>query len=114
MLVDKSLVQFDDETDRYRLLETIRVYALDRARADGDLTASRDRHLAWCRRLAEAWDAEHTIPTRSLVDAIDAEYANLLTGLDWSLDAGPAVELLGPLSLVWCGAIEVRGRRSLD
>ena len=100
-LVDKSLVQFDDETGRYRLLETIRVYALDKARADGALATSRDRHLAWCRRLADGWDVEHAMPTHALVDAIEPEYANLLAALEWSLEDDPAVELLGPLSLVW-------------
>ena len=47
-LVDKSLVQLDDTTGRYRLLETVRQYALDRATAAGELPEIRGRHLAWC------------------------------------------------------------------
>ena len=35
------------------------------------------------------------------MDAVEAEYANLLAALEWSLEDDPAVELLGPLSLVW-------------
>ena len=48
-LVDKSLVTADDELDttRYRLLETIRQYALERLDVDGETATTRDRHLAF-------------------------------------------------------------------
>jgi predicted ATPase len=49
-LVDKSLVQAEESsggTARYRLLETIRQYALDRLREAGETASARDRHLAW-------------------------------------------------------------------
>ena len=57
-LVDKSLVVVDEQPDgtaRYRLLETLRQYAREKLAADGEAgaTAVRDRHLAWCRPLAE-------------------------------------------------------------
>jgi predicted ATPase/class 3 adenylate cyclase/DNA-binding CsgD family transcriptional regulator len=51
-LVDKSLVQLDDETGRYRLLETIRQFAFDRLRETDEIEATRARHCAyfvqWC------------------------------------------------------------------
>jgi predicted ATPase/class 3 adenylate cyclase/DNA-binding CsgD family transcriptional regulator len=100
-LVDKSLVQLDDGSARYRLLESIRVYAIDQARTAGDLASSRDRHLAWSLQAAAAWDVEHTIPTVALAATVEPEYANLLAALEWSLDDAPAVELLGPLGLIW-------------
>ena len=53
-LVDKSLVQLDDTTGRYRLLETVRQYVLDRATAAGELPEIRGRHLRWCLDLAGA------------------------------------------------------------
>ena len=48
-LVDKSLVQVDDEEEatRYRLLETIRQFARDRLVDSGESDATRDRHLAF-------------------------------------------------------------------
>ena len=46
-LVDKSLVALDEVSGRYRMLETIRSFALARLldAAEGD--AARDAHLAW-------------------------------------------------------------------
>ena len=49
-LVDKSLVVADDGAGgepRYRLLETLRAYAVDPARAADELTVLRDAHAAW-------------------------------------------------------------------
>ncbi len=53
-LVDKSLVLADDPDGEspYRLLETIRAFAVNRAREAGELTSLRDTHSAWwCDRL---------------------------------------------------------------
>lgn len=54
-LVDKSLVQFDDRTGRYHLLETIRQFGFEGLRHEGELAATRFRHAAyfasWCEAL---------------------------------------------------------------
>jgi predicted ATPase len=54
-LVDKSLIQADDLAPeaRYRLLETIRQFALDRLVASGEAEDVRNRHLTWYLALAE-------------------------------------------------------------
>ena len=52
-LVDKSLVAFDAQTERYRLLETVRQYALERLAESGDEARTRDRHLGFYVALAE-------------------------------------------------------------
>ncbi len=59
-LVDKSLVQLDEHASRYRLLETIRHYALDRAGSAGELAVTRDRHL---RGGASCWAQDGTSTT---------------------------------------------------
>ena len=100
-LVDKSLVQLDDPTGRYRLLETVRQYILDRATAAGELPEIRDRHLRWCSDLAACWALDRCVPTVAVCEEVDAEYANLLAALDWSLGGEPAVTLLHPLAAVW-------------
>ena len=46
-LVDKSLVEFDDTADRYRLLATVRQFGLDRLRDRGELAVTRTRHARW-------------------------------------------------------------------
>jgi predicted ATPase/class 3 adenylate cyclase len=49
-LVDKSLVSLHAAERRYRLLETIRLYALDRLVEAGEVATTRTRHLAWFAR----------------------------------------------------------------
>ncbi|HSQ00552.1 MAG TPA: AAA family ATPase [Candidatus Dormibacteraeota bacterium] len=51
-LVDKSLVSLHAEEHRYRLLETIRLYAADRLVEAGEADAVRARHLAWFAEVA--------------------------------------------------------------
>jgi predicted ATPase/DNA-binding CsgD family transcriptional regulator len=47
-LVDKSLLVHQRATpDRWRLLETVRAFAAERLRADGEEAQARERHRAW-------------------------------------------------------------------
>ena len=59
-LVDKSLVVTDEHAGatRYRMLETIRQYALDRLRESGEEAQWRGSHLACFVSLAEAFKWE--------------------------------------------------------
>ena len=43
-LVDRSLLQFDPEEGRYRLLETLRQFAADRLAESGEAETLRERH----------------------------------------------------------------------
>jgi predicted ATPase/DNA-binding CsgD family transcriptional regulator len=53
-LVDGNLVTLRSGLPtRYRALETIRQYAEELARALGELDATRERHLTWCRTVLE-------------------------------------------------------------
>ena len=52
-LVDKSLVAFDAQRERYRLLETVRQYARERLAESGEEARTRDRHLRYYVALAE-------------------------------------------------------------
>ena len=96
-LVDKSLVQLDDSNGRYRLLETVRQYVLDRATATGELAEIRDRHLRWCSDLAARWGLDRRVPTVAGCEEVDADYANLLAALDWSLGGEAAVDVAAPI-----------------
>ncbi len=69
-LVDKSLVSYGG--DRYRMLETLRQYALERADDAGELPALRDRHLAWFRRRASGWALEREIATEPVLAEVAA------------------------------------------
>ncbi|WP_181663072.1 AAA family ATPase [Actinomadura madurae] len=58
-LIDKSLVMADGDTDvRYRLLETVRVYAGERLEQAGETRRVRDAHVAYLVGLAERAEPE--------------------------------------------------------
>ena len=47
-LVDKSLVVWDRDANRYRLLETVRTFGRRRLEDAGEAESVADRHLRWC------------------------------------------------------------------
>jgi predicted ATPase/class 3 adenylate cyclase/DNA-binding CsgD family transcriptional regulator len=101
-LVDKSLVAVEDAPrgePRYRLLESLRAYALARARSSGELTTLRDAHAAWW---ADWLEPRGAMPTDDVLAEIEAYHANLKTALDWSTD-NPAMglRLLRGVAIAW-------------
>jgi predicted ATPase len=100
-LVDKSLVQ--PAGDRYRLLETIRQFALERAGEHGELAQLRGAHLRWFTNRSARWRLDRDILTETTMREIGLESPDLLGALEWSLQAesGPAVGLLWPLGRHW-------------
>ena len=70
-LVNKSLVQFNQESGRYRLLETIRIFSLEQLTEVGETPSLHRQHFAWYLQLAEQRCAEPFRPTaRGVVYAI--------------------------------------------
>jgi DNA-binding CsgD family transcriptional regulator len=87
-LVDKSLVLLDETADRYRLLETIRQFALDRLRDTGELAATRDRHAMWfadwCVSLGHG-DHDFDIgPSHPMLP-------DVFSALDWAYESAPSL-----------------------
>ena len=80
-LVEKSLVAVEDGRERrYRLLETVRLYARERLDDAGETAALADRHARWALALAER---ERDSPR------LDRESANLRAALDTLLAREP-------------------------
>ena len=80
-LVEKSLVTVDEISPserRYRLPETVRMYARERLGEAGETVALAERHARWALALAEA---DRTSPR------LDREAANLRVALDTLLSA---------------------------
>jgi predicted ATPase len=108
-LVAKSLVVFaidDDGEPRYRMLETLREFALERLAGSGEEEDIRRRHLAWCLELASS--VEETVATPrfpELLDQLDRERYNIREALASSLRTGIDVEqsllICGQLPLYW-------------
>ncbi|OPG04984.1 hypothetical protein [Microbispora sp. GKU 823] len=103
-LVDKSLLETPGD-GRFRMLETIRAYALQRLTGNGELDRYRRRHAAHFLRLAE--EAEPRLRGAGQLEwmaRLTAEQDNLNAALRWAVDsreAETALRLCGTLSWYW-------------
>jgi non-specific serine/threonine protein kinase len=88
-LTDKNLIiaEEHDGATRYRLLETIRRYALDRLRETGEEARWRNRHFAWVLELAEESFKPLTGPDQNLwLDRMAPELDNFRAALRWAIE----------------------------
>ncbi|MEU6430929.1 BTAD domain-containing putative transcriptional regulator [Microbispora sp. NPDC046973] len=103
-LVDKSLLETPGD-GRFRMLETIRAYALRRLTDTGELDRYRRRHAAHFLRLAE--EAEPRLRGAGQLEwmaRLTAEQDNLNAALRWAVDSREtetALRLCGTLSWYW-------------
>jgi predicted ATPase/predicted Ser/Thr protein kinase len=122
-LVDKSLVLVAsgaDDGTRYRFLETMRQYALEKLDDAGEGAAMRSRHLEHFHALAERaepalWGSEQG----AWLARLELEHENLLAALAWcdlaEDGADRALRLAGSLWRFWTIHGHYRlGRRALD
>ena len=87
-LVDKSLVAFDAPKERYRLLETVRQYALERLAGSGEEARARDRHLAFHVALSRRAGSDLNGPKQRMWNMrLDAERENILLAFDHARNA---------------------------
>ena len=101
-LVDKSLVVAEERVGavRYRMLETVRQYGVERLDEAGELSTMRDRHRDGMLALAEQIaPALHGLGQREWLDVLDHEAANLASALDRALETD------GELALRLCVAL---------
>ena len=88
-LVDKSLVVTEehDGATRYRMLETVRQYALDRLGEAGDEAQWRNRHFTWLLALAEESYLQLIGPQQGeWIDRMANELDNFRAALQWAID----------------------------
>lgn len=106
-LVWKSLLVVSSwgSTSRYRMLETVRTYGLQKLGESGGSTAARRSHVQWCVWLAEEADPHLEQEESSLwLDRLDANLANLRLGLGHAIsstDAESSARLYGSLWRFW-------------
>ncbi len=106
LLVDKSLVVAESIGDRtrYRQLETVRHYGMDKLRESGEADAVRTRHrdhygamAALLNDTAQALDERH-------IARVEIEFDNLRAAFEWSRDNDeiePALALTSSLQPLW-------------
>jgi predicted ATPase len=98
-LVDNSLVRMETRggEPRFRLLETIREYALERLREGADWLQAHDRHAGYFLALAEPTAAElQDRGQLGWLGRLETEHDNLWAALSWLVDQDqlePAVAL---------------------
>ncbi|WP_165491695.1 AfsR/SARP family transcriptional regulator [Egibacter rhizosphaerae] len=88
-LVNRSMVAVDRDAHpaRYRLLETLRQYAVQRLAARGEEDVLRERHAVWFVALAERADVEVRGPGEAeAVAVLEAELANLRAAHRWAIE----------------------------
>jgi predicted ATPase/class 3 adenylate cyclase len=88
-LIDKSLVTFDEsgEAPRYRLLESVRQYALEKLRESGEQNAVYDRHSVHMLEQAQRWSVtlESSEDAGASMRGMTREIDNLRAGMDWAM-----------------------------
>jgi non-specific serine/threonine protein kinase len=120
-LVDKSLLQQGtgpDSQPRFRMLETIREYALERLVGSGERDEIHRRHAEHYLVLAEAAEPELRGQHQALwLERLSREHDNLRGALGWALDRGDAelaLRLSGPLWRFWEIRHPSEGQRWLE
>ena len=113
LLVDKSLVVADDSggRTRYRLLETVRQYALEKLGESGEADAVRTRHRDHYTAMAAPLDAPAGSDYEQRIEQANTEIDNLRAAFAWSRensDAGPALTLASSLQPLWLARGRIR------
>jgi predicted ATPase/DNA-binding CsgD family transcriptional regulator len=111
LLVDKSLAVADDSggRTRYRLLETVRQYALEKLGESGEADAVRSRHRDHYTAMAAVLDAPAGSNYEQRIEQANTEIDNLRAAFGWSRensDIEVALTLACSLQPLW----QARGR----
>ena len=111
LLVDKSLVVAENTSGRtrYRLLETMRQYALEKLSESGEGDDTRNRHRDYYTAMAVLLDTPGRTDYERRVQQAEVEMDNLRGAFGWSLensDKEHALEIASALQPLWHG----RGR----
>jgi non-specific serine/threonine protein kinase len=111
-LVDKSLVVARTSGDggaRYRMLEPVRQYALERLKESGEVDATRSRHAVFFLALAEEAEEVTGGARQALwLERLEQEHDNFRAALSWAVDRREA-ELGLRLSAALGGFWFIRG-----
>lgn len=113
-LVERSLVSVERAPlRRYRLLETMRLYALDKLDIAGELSATRRRLAAGLRwRFDEAHEESWRVPSADWQVRQEAELDTLWPTVDWAIehDLETAAALFGASWPVWDASNHAQAR----
>jgi len=104
-LVDKSLVRQETQADgepRFRMLETIREYAIEQLDARGETEQQRERHAAWVLAFAERHAS--TVfgdEQRVALDAFERDHDNIRAAIAWAMTTGRVDTAMRVFAATW-------------
>ncbi len=106
LLVDKSLIVTEEVNAmmRYRLLETVRQYGLEKLAESGEAEAVRTRHRDHYTAAAVRLESQTGGDGTPLIPWAELEMDNLRAAHAWSCDSaefGPALQLVSALQRLW-------------
>lgn len=113
LLVDKSLVvaETNSSPTRYRILETIRQYGLEKLGESGDADAVRGRHRDYFLSVATALDRPERTEHEGRLDQAELEIDNLRSAFVWSRESGDsqlALTFAASLQPLWLARGKIR------
>ena len=117
LLVDKSLVVAENirGRTRYRFLETVRQYALEKLGESGEADAVRSRHRDHYTTMAALLDAPAGRDYERRVEQAEADMDNLRAAFGWSRESSDverALALASSLQPLWLGRGRMREGRA--
>ena len=101
-LIEKSVIIFDESKGRYRILESLREYGIEKLKNSQEISL---RHLNYYLRLSENAEPElRGENARFWLDIIDADHSNFISAIDWSVSnemADKGAVIAGALGEFW-------------
>jgi predicted ATPase/DNA-binding SARP family transcriptional activator/DNA-binding CsgD family transcriptional regulator len=106
-IVSKSLAvtEVDEQSGvRYRMLEPVRQYALEKLEGSGEAEVVRRRHAEFFLTLVEEVELDLLTPTPQLLESVDAEHENVRAVFSWAIEREEVelgLRLAGALRWFW-------------
>jgi predicted ATPase len=102
-LVQKSLVEFEPDANRYRMLEPVRQYAHEQLVAMGEVEGVHTDHLRWVAELSDTANRRMFVDQARWTARLDPEVANIGAALGYALehDVETASRITSALAFYW-------------
>ena len=119
LLVEKSIIIFDEEKERYRILESICQYGEEKLKEANEINKILSKHLYYFMELSESAEPKLKGPeVKEWLEKLETEHGNLQSAIEWSLKNGDSEEgsrLAGAMGWFWdMKGLYFVGRRLLE
>jgi predicted ATPase/class 3 adenylate cyclase len=93
LLVEKSIIIFDSDKERYRILESIRQYGEEKLKEASETNKILSKHLHYFMELSESAEPKLKGPeVKEWLGKLETEHGNLESAIEWSLKNGDSEE----------------------